>query len=157
MAFTAIPNSSIDADSPLDSTLFTYLRDNDDYLKARFHITTGHNHGGGTDSGAPVSTSIASFGTLIISSNSLVGANAEISVNLGGTTQAHKFYLISAYTNAGATKVVYGASVSFAEAVNADIHVFISRDSADAQERLKIVNGTAADATVFYKVYGLTE
>lgn len=55
MAFTSIPNSSIDADSPLDTTLFTYLRDNDDYLKARFNPATGHNHDGTTDSGAQVS------------------------------------------------------------------------------------------------------
>ena len=55
MAYTAIPNSDVDADSPLDETLVTALRDNDDYLKARMVTATGHTHDQtGTDEGGPV-------------------------------------------------------------------------------------------------------
>ena len=54
MAFTAIPNSLVDAESSIDVTLMTYLRDNDDYLKARFATTGGHNHDGSADSGSPI-------------------------------------------------------------------------------------------------------
>ena len=78
MAFTAIPNSSIDADSPLDSTLFTYLRDNDDYLKERFNITTGHNHDGTNDSGAPVSVPDGAITTTKIADANVTTAKVKL-------------------------------------------------------------------------------
>lgn len=55
MAFTTIPTSLIDADSPITETLMAYLRDNDDYLKSLLVTGTGHTHDqGGTDQGGPV-------------------------------------------------------------------------------------------------------
>ena len=50
MAFTAIPNSDIDPESPLTTGLMTNYRDNDDTLKAwiggSFTPNTDHDHDG---------------------------------------------------------------------------------------------------------------
>ena len=63
--FTTISNSQIDPDSPLDTTLFTQLRDNDLHINQRVGITTGgpvledHAHkgfGAGGDSSALISS-----------------------------------------------------------------------------------------------------
>lgn len=54
MAYTAIPNSMIDSDSPITETLMTYYRDNDSYFKDLFNAVTGHKHDGTTDAGGPL-------------------------------------------------------------------------------------------------------
>lgn len=105
MAYTVIPNTSIDSDSPLDTVLFTYLRDNDDYLKSRLVTGTGHTHNqAGTDEGGPVVpadntvtqaklANYAAGNTLLISSDAIKSVSnpgswtkaKEIKINRGGT------------------------------------------------------------------------
>lgn len=56
MAFTSIPTSAILSGKPITEQLMGWYRDNDDYLKALFHISTGHTHDGVTaDDGPPIS------------------------------------------------------------------------------------------------------
>jgi hypothetical protein len=54
MAYSTVLDSQIAADKPLTSPLFTQFRDNDDFLKENFDPSTGHDHGGGADSGAVI-------------------------------------------------------------------------------------------------------
>ena len=54
MAYNAITSGEIDQDSPLTEGLMQKVRDNQDYHQGRFDNSTGHNHDGGTDDGAPI-------------------------------------------------------------------------------------------------------
>lgn len=54
MAYSTVSDAQIAADKPLTGPLMTQFRDNDDFLKERLDPSTGHDHGGGADSGAVI-------------------------------------------------------------------------------------------------------
>lgn len=107
----------------------------------------------------PASTvqTLSLFGTLLVNTSVIIAANTVATVSLGSLAAAHKFYLISAYTNTATTIVTYGSHVNANETVSAFVHVYIRRDSGSAVEELVIVNGSAVEVTVFYKVYQIGE
>jgi len=56
MAYNPIAAGEVDQDSPLTEGLTQKIRDNQDYHQGRFHNSTGHNHDGDTDDGAPITS-----------------------------------------------------------------------------------------------------
>lgn len=54
MAWTDVVDSVFSVGKPITSTSYGYLRDNSNYLKDLFDITTGHDHNGGGDDGAKI-------------------------------------------------------------------------------------------------------
>jgi len=48
------PRTWLYKEKPSYATFNTHIRDNLNYLKDLFNISTGHNHAGGTDDGAPI-------------------------------------------------------------------------------------------------------
>lgn len=108
MAWTTIPASAVDADSPMDVVLFGYIKDDLDYLKARTTTGSGHTHNqGGTDEGGPVVPADGS-----VTNAKLNGGIVPIEVPLVSTTTytafvtVHTFYI---YFPAGCTSLKFEA------------------------------------------------
>lgn len=113
MAFTTIPTGAVVADSPLDATLFGYIKDNDDYLKSRLVTGTGHTHNqGGTDEGGPV---VPADNSVTIQRLS----RAQGSQNYSGSSDGTYYLTIPSYThNAYAVINTGPATVTVSDATN---------------------------------------
>lgn len=108
MAFTSIPNSDIDADSPLTTTLVTALRDNDNYLNDQFNTSTGHDHDG-TDS--KMIPNIFGTWTTTKALTTVYQAAKDLIVMVTGTTTAATGYL-TAYSDSSATPTTIRGNVA---------------------------------------------
>jgi len=81
-----------------------------------------------------------------------LGANSSTNINLLATAQTHAYYLLSAYATSATTPVIYGSDVGVGETVIPSVHCYIVRDNSQANDYLRIVNGTAGTVTVVYSV-----
>ena len=56
MAYSAITSGEVDQESPVTEGLMQKIRNNQEYHEDQFDASTGHNHDGDTDDGAPIDT-----------------------------------------------------------------------------------------------------